>query len=159
VIDPPPLSDVLRIIQLAIAPVFLLAGIGAILNVIAGRLNRVVDRSRLVERWHGETEGAEHVRHVEELRLIDRRITLASNAIFLSVASAVTVCLLVILLFVGELLRVNLAYLVAALFVLAMGLLGMGLILFLVETRVAVTAIKVREELLERERRGWRRVR
>lgn len=157
--DPPPLSDVLRIIQLAIAPVFLLAGIGGILNVIAGRLNRVVDRSRLVERWHGETSGAEHSRHVEELRLIDRRITLASNAIFLSVASAVAVCLLVILLFVGELLRANLANVVAVLFVIAMGLLGLGLILFLVETRVAVSAIKVREELLERERRGWRRFR
>jgi len=159
VIDPPPLSDVLRIIQLAIAPVFLLAGIGSILNVIAGRLNRVVDRSRLVERWHGETKGAEHDRHVEELRLIDRRITLASNAIFLCVASAVAVCLLVTLLFVAELLRANLANAVAVLFVIAMSLLAIGLILFLIETRVAVAAIKVREELLERERRGWRRFR
>ena len=158
-IDPPPLSDVLRIIQLAIAPVFLLAGIGSILNVIAGRLNRVVDRSRIVERWHGETEGAEHARHVEELRLIDRRITLASNAIFLCVASAVAVCLLVTLLFVAELVRANLANAVAVLFVIAMGLLATGLILFLIETRVAVSAIKVREELLERERRGWRRFR
>jgi hypothetical protein len=157
--DPPPLSDVLRIIQLAIAPVFLLAGIGSILNVIAGRLNRVVDRSRIVERWHGETSGAEHAGHVEELRLIDRRITLASNAIFLCVASAVFVCLLVILLFVGELMRANLSNLVAVLFVIAMGLLAIGLILFLVETRVAVAAIKVREELLERERRSWRRFR
>jgi len=159
VTDPPPLSDVLRIIQLAIAPVFLLAGIGSILNVIAGRLNRVVDRSRVVERWHGETKGDEHNRHVEELRLIDRRITLASNAIFLCVASAVAVCLLVTLLFVAELLRANLANAVALLFVIAMGLLAIGLILFLIETRVAVRSIKVREELLERERRGWRRFR
>jgi hypothetical protein len=155
--DPQPLSDVLRIIQLAIAPVFLLAGIGSILNVIAGRLNRVVDRSRIVERWHGETEGEEHVRHVRELRLIDRRITLASNAIFLCVASAVAVCLLVTLLFVAELMRANLAQAVAVLFVVAMALLALGLIMFLIETRVAVRSIKVREELLERERRGWRR--
>ena len=155
--DPPPLSDLLRIIQLAIAPVFLLAGIGSILNVIAGRLNRVVDRSRLVERWHGETQGDEHARHVEELRLIDRRITLASNAIFLCVASAVAVCLLVTLLFVAEIVHANFANAIAVLFVIAMGLLAMGLVLFLIETRVAVRAIKVREELLERERRGWRR--
>lgn len=157
--DPAPLSDVLRIIQLAIAPVFLLAGIGSILNVIAGRLNRVVDRSRIVERWHGETEGEEHARHVKELRLIDRRITLASNAIFLCVASAVAVCLLVTLLFIAELMRANLAQAVAVLFVVAMALLAVGLILFLIETRVAVRAIKVREELLERERRNWRRFR
>jgi len=43
--------------------------------------------------------------------------------------------------------------------VIAMGLLAIGLILFLIETRVAVRSIKVREELLERERRGWRRFR
>jgi amino acid transporter len=159
VIDPPPLSDLLRLIQLAIAPVFLLAGIGSILNVIAGRLNRVVDRSRLVARWHGETEGDEHARHVGELRLIDRRITLASNAIFLCVASAVIVCMLVTLLFVAELLRANLMNAIAVLFVLAMALLACGLILFLIETRVAVASIKVREELLERERRNWRRFR
>ena len=156
-IDPPPLSELLRLIQLAIAPVFLLAGIGSILNVIAGRLNRMVDRSRIVERFHGETSGAEHDRHVAELRLIDRRISLASNAIFLCVASAVVVCLLVTMLFVAELLHASLLTTIAVLFVLAMALLAAGLVLFLIETRVAVQAIKVREELLERERRGWRR--
>ncbi len=152
-IDPAPLSDVLHIIQLAVAPVFLLAGIGAMMNVIAGRLNRVVDRARHIERLHGESSGDEHHRHVSELRVIDRRIALASNAIFLCVASALAVCLLVTLLFVAEFLRANLAPLVAALFVIAMALLAAGLVLFLIETRIAVHSIKVREELLERDRR------
>ncbi len=152
--DLPSLSNVLHIIQLAIAPVFLLAGIGSFLSVIAGRLNRVVDRSRHVERLHGDSIGDEHARHVAELRLIDRRITLASDAIFLCVASAVAVCMLVTLLFVATVFRANLATPVAILFVLAMALLAAGLVLFLIETRVAVRAIRVREELLERERRG-----
>ena len=47
-----PGSDMARTIQLAIAPVFLLAGIGAFLNVIAGRLARVVDRARHLEDLH-----------------------------------------------------------------------------------------------------------
>lgn len=157
--ETPALADLLRLIQLAIAPVFLLAGIGSILNVIAARLNRVVDRSRLVARWHGETDGEEHRRHVEELRIIDKRIGLASNAIFLCVASAVTVCLLVTLLFLAELVQADLAAAISVLFVLSMALLAAGLVLFLIETRVAVASIKVREELLERERRGWRRFR
>ncbi len=35
-----------HVIQLAVAPVFLLTGIGAILSVLTGRLGRVVDRFR-----------------------------------------------------------------------------------------------------------------
>ena len=150
-------EDIARTIQLAIAPVFLLAGIGAFLNVIAGRLNRVVDRSRFLEPLHSETTGPEHERHVWELRLLDRRIRLASNSIFLCVASGLAVCLLIVLMFVTELADLGFGNTVALLFVLAMGLLAAGLVLFLIETRVAVRGIRIREDLLERERgkRFW----
>jgi hypothetical protein len=149
-------ADLARTIQLAVAPAFLLVGIGGIMQTIANRLNRVVDRARVIERLHPDSLGAEHDRHVWELRLLDRRITLASNAIFLCVASAVTVCALVTLLFVAAMAGWMVADWVAGLFILAMVLLAVGLILFLVETRIAVSGIHVREELLERERRGKR---
>jgi hypothetical protein len=150
-------ADIAHTVQLAIAPVFLLAGIGAFLNVIAGRLNRVVDRSRFLEPLHSETTGPEHERHVWELRLLDQRIRLASNAIFLCVASGLAVCLLVVLMFVTEIASLGFGNTVAILFVLAMGLLASGLVLFLIETRVAVRGIRIREDLLERERarRFW----
>jgi MFS family permease len=146
-------TDIARTIQLAVAPVFLLAGIGAFMNVIAGRLNRVVDRARVLERLHPDSSGVEHDRHVWELRLLDQRIALASNAIFLCVASAITVCLVVTLLFIAELATLNYGISVSVLFVVAMAMLATGLALFLVETRVAVRGIRIREELLERERR------
>ena len=146
-------TDIARTIQLAVAPVFLLAGIGGFMNVIAGRLNRVVDRARVLERLHPDSSGEEHERHVWELRLLDRRISLASNAMFLCVASAVTVCVVVTLLFVAELASLKYAASVSVLFVLAMALLAMGLALFLVETRVAVRGIRIRTELLEQEKR------
>ena len=147
------LTDIARTIQLAVAPVFLLAGIGAFMNVIAGRLNRVVDRARVLERLHPETTGEVHDRHVRELRLLDQRIKLASNAFFLCVASAITVCFVVTLLFVAELASLNYGTSVSILFVLSMALLATGLVLFLIETRVAVRGIRIREELLERKRR------
>lgn len=146
-------ADIARTIQLSVAPVFLLAGIGGFMNVIAGRLNRVVDRARVLEQLHGDSSGPEHDRHVWELRLLDRRIHLASNSIFLSVASGLTVCLLVTMMFVAEIARLDLARVVALLFVAAFALLAVALVLFLIETRVAVRGIRIREELLERERR------
>ena len=41
--------DRVQIIQLSIAPVFLIAGIGTLLNVLTSRLARVVDRGRAIE--------------------------------------------------------------------------------------------------------------
>ena len=89
-LDLPAISNIAQTIQLAIAPVFLLAGIGAILNVLAGRLARVVDRSRVLEELHAASTGEEHQRTVVELRIIDRRMRLANAAIALMVASAIT---------------------------------------------------------------------
>ena len=149
----PAISSIAQTIQLAIAPVFLLAGIGAFLNVLAGRLSRVVDRSRLLETLHADSTGAEHARHIEELRLLDRRITLANVSIFLCVASAIAVCTLVALLFITQLADLPYRTAVAIAFILAMLLLIVGLILFLLEIRLATLGLRIRKELLEREPR------
>lgn len=153
----PAISSIAQTIQLAIAPVFLLAGIGAILNVLAGRLARVVDRSRVLEELHGASTGEEHHRYVIELRAVDRRMRLANGAIALLVASAVVVCLLVALLFITQLAGLAFRVAVAIAFVLSMALLIAGLVLFLIEINVALRGLRVREELLEREERRWRR--
>lgn len=147
----PEVTTIAQTIQLSVAPVFLLAGIGAILNMLAGRLARVVDRSRALERLHPQSTGPEHDRHVWELRMIDRRITIVSFALALCVSSAIMVCLVVALLFVAELAHLAIGTIVAVSFVLAMALLTAGLIAFLVETRIAVRTIHVRAELLERD--------
>nr|MBA3729393.1 DUF2721 domain-containing protein [Sphingomonas sp.] len=77
--------QVAQIIQLAVAPVFLLAGVGAFLNVCAGRLARIVDRARGLEPRIPASRGPEHDRLIAELRVLDRRMGLVSQAIFLSV--------------------------------------------------------------------------
>jgi hypothetical protein len=143
--DLPAISSIAQTIQLAIAPVFLLAGIGAILNVLAGRLARVVDRSRVLEELHAASEGEEHHRYVLELRRVDRRMRLANAAIALIVASAIVVCLLVALLFVTQLAGLAFRVAVAIAFVLGMALLIAGLVLFLVEINVALRGVGVRE--------------
>ncbi len=148
----PNLSTVAETIQVAIAPVFLLAGIGALLNVITGRLARIVDRSRALERLHPQTTGPEHDRHVWELRRIDRRVRVIQNAIALATASGVAVCCVVALLFVAELLHLRIGRTIALIFILAMVLLIASLVCFLIEVRLSVKVTRIRAELLERER-------
>lgn len=141
-------ADIPSTIQLATAPVFFLAGIGAFLNVIAGRLARVVDRARTLEALLPDARGGERRRYIDELKTLDRRMTFASQAIYLCTAAGLTVCVLVILMFGEELLRLRLRNIVAAMFVVAVVLLASGMLAFLRETRIAAGSLHVREELL-----------
>lgn len=152
-------SEIAHTIQLAIAPVFLLAGIGSILNVLAGRLARVVDRARQLAREFTPADHPDHAAQVHELRLLDKRIMLANWAIFLCTASAALICAVVAGLFIADLTSLGFARSMAVGFVIAMLLLIAGLGLFLIEVRFALATIRVREELLEQrtQRRSWRR--
>ena len=150
-LDQASLSTVAQTIQSAIAPVFLLAGIGGILNVMVGRLARIVDRARTLEQLHPRSTGPEHDRHVWELRLIDKRVTVINSAIFLVVASALSVCLVVALMFVSELGDFHIGSVIAVAFILSMFMLMAGLVYFLFEVRMSLAAVHVREELLERD--------
>jgi ABC-type transport system involved in cytochrome bd biosynthesis fused ATPase/permease subunit len=144
----PELLTIAQTIQLSLSPVFMLAGIGALLNVLAGRLSRVVDRSRALEALHPRSSGPEHDRHVAELRLLDRRMSNINRALFLAVSSAVMTCLVVATLFVAVLATLHMGQFIAVSFILAMLLLIASLILFMVEVRMSIRAIQVRDELL-----------
>ena len=144
----PAVSSIAQSIQLSLSPIFMLAGIGALLNVLAGRLSRVIDRTRALESLHPRSTGPEHDRHVWELRLLDRRITIINLALFLAVASAVATCLVVALLFVGSLTSLHVGPAVAVTFILAMVMLIVALTSFMIEVRVSLRAIHVRADLL-----------
>lgn len=145
----PILSTVAETIQVAIAPVFLLAGLGAILNVMVGRLARIVDRSRQLTAMQLQGDDPERVQHLAELRLIDGRIRMINNAVYLVVMAAIAICLVVAMLFVAELGNVQMGQVIAVAFIVSMLLLTGGLICFLIEIHMSVRAIRVRSDLLE----------
>lgn len=147
-VDLPSVSNVAETIRLAVAPVFLLAGIGAFLNVCAARLARVIDRSRQLESRIDATSGEDHARILFELRTLDRRITIVNWCIFFAVLAACLVCLVVILLFAGQLLGNRFELSIALTFVGAMLSIALGYALFILETRIGSSVIRVRNELL-----------
>ena len=155
--DLPAISNIAQTIQLAIAPVFLLAGVGAFLNVLTGRLSRVVDRARWLEERHPLAGDEERRRLVIELRRLDRRMTLSSIAIWLCVACAIAVCVLVALLFVTQLVNLPYRVAVATSFIVAMLLLVCGLVAFLLEIRIARQSFRIREELMVQDNQRGRR--
>ena len=142
-------NTVAEIVRLALAPVFLLSGIGAFLNVLASRLSRIVDRSRQIEPRLLASRGAEHDRWIADLKVLDRRMSLISWATGLSVTSAVLTCLVVVLLFAANLVRTRLGTEIAWLFMASMLTIGAAFAVFLVETPVAARAVRIRSELLQ----------
>ena len=140
-------------IQLALAPVFLLVAIGNILNMLAARHGRVVDRTRKMQEAYLSTEGDEHDASVRELRMLARRTALIGRATLLLVLSAISIGITVVLLFSGAVLHAAFEPLVTTCFALAIGLLLAALVLFLIETRVASAQLRVPLSFLELDRR------
>jgi len=130
-------------IQLAVAPVFLLTGIGALLAVMAGRLARVIDRARALQlAWVGLDEPARAVA-LKEFGVLLRRRHLATWSINFCAYAALLVCVVIVTLFIEEFFLVNLKWLAGALFVGAMFALIFGLASFLREVYLAATSLRI----------------
>ena len=77
-----PVIDIAHIVQMAVAPVFLLTGVGAVLSVLTTRLSRVIDRGRQLDQW--VREGHDPNEYALELKKLDRRNILINSAITLA---------------------------------------------------------------------------
>ncbi len=137
------LGAVTRAIQSALAPVFLLAGIAAILNVMAGRLGRIVDRGRELTE-HPLPDELVPAQTVEfELETLERRRHLASAAITACTLSALLVCVVITFLFLEVLTPITLEWLVAMFFMASTMALVVGLAYFLREVYLAIHTVRI----------------
>lgn len=135
--DPSALPGIAHAIQLAIAPVFLLTGIASLLNVIANRLARVIDRGRALKQAWGTFDEKLRSSARNELAVLERRRRLTSASISFCTAAALLVCLVIVLLFVDAMVAINLDWVAGSLFVLAMLAVTGGLTSFLREVYLA----------------------
>ena len=114
------LGDISHIIQLSIAPVFLLTGVGTKLAVLTNRLARIIDRSRVLEDRLGVSGGAGFAEAHSELLTLYRRAHLINRAITLSTCCGLLVCVVIAALFIGDALNLALAKFIALCFVIGM---------------------------------------
>jgi uncharacterized protein DUF2721 len=131
--------EISGVIQLAVAPVFLLTAIGTVIAALNIRLGRAVDRRRELEAKLPEMPADEMQSARAELEIIARRIRFVYFAILSAVISGLFVCLLIAGAFLGAFVRADLSYTIGALFVFAMLALIACLLLFLREIFLAVS--------------------
>jgi hypothetical protein len=130
--------EIAGVIQLAVAPVFMLTAVGAILAALNMRLGRAVDRRRVLEeRLHAMSAEEARTAH-EELGTIARRVRLAYLAILFAVLAGLFTCLLIAGAFLGAFVKTDISYMIGGMFVLAMLALIACLLFFLREIFLAV---------------------
>ena len=122
-----------QVVQLSLAPAFLLSGIGAIMNVIMGRMIWIAQR---IENIEDKLENKRTAKQARELSWLMRRRKLMQGAIMFSTAAAVMISLVIGLLFIAAYIYVQIGTVIALLWVLTMVLLVTGLGFFLFETRL-----------------------
>jgi hypothetical protein len=140
---PEALPGIAHAIQLAIAPVFLLTGVAALLGVMATRLARVIDRGRELEAGWRDLDEQARLRVRAELSSLERRRKLASWSINFCTAAALLVCFVIAVLFVDEFFAKDLRWAEGVLFVLAMVAVIGGLTSFLREVYLATHSMSL----------------
>jgi hypothetical protein len=137
------ISVIAHIIQLAVAPVFLLSGVGVTLTVLTNRLSRIVDRARVLEERLGEAlESAKAGLH-DNLHILARRARFINWAITLTTSCGLLVCLVIMALFVGYFLRLDLSETIAVLFIVAMLAFVVAFVSFLREIFLATSSLRI----------------
>ena len=145
-------STIAHQIELSIAPVFLLAGIGALLSVLTQRLARTVERERNLERDFVDFDADRRRIAAEEMHLLDQRVTVVNLAITACTAAALFVCVVIAMLFVAGLCDFAVGRTIAWLFIVTMLLLTAGLSLFLWEIRLAIRALRIGRDQMPHRR-------
>jgi Protein of unknown function (DUF2721) len=137
------IDAIAHLIQLSIAPVFLLTGVGTLLNVLSGRLARIIDRARVLEQRLETPETLRAAAIVNELHVLKRRGRLIYHAIKLSAASALLVCFLIAALFATSMLHYSTGLIISGLFIAAMLASIVSLTLFLREVYFAIETFEI----------------
>jgi Protein of unknown function (DUF2721) len=136
--------DIAHLIQVALTPIFMMTAVGVTLNVLTNRLARIVDRARHLEQSlnHPDSSLAAADAH-RKLDVLARRSGYINAAITLIIASGLLISLVVVMLFLNAFLHWNLAAGIAIVFVLSMLSLAASLLAFLIEVRIATSALRI----------------
>lgn len=136
------LTDITKVLQLSLAPVFLLTAIAAILNLLGTRLARIVDRGRaLNDRIAAMSDPEKSEPMLRELERLIRRRQFVNRALTAGTSAALLVCALIVTAFVGAMLGFNASYLIAGLFILVMAAVVITLVMFLREVLLSSSEV------------------
>ena len=136
-------SSLLSGIQLAITPVILISGLGALMLTLTGRMGRIVDRTRTLAGQVHVASGEERGHLESQLDIMWQRAQLIRRAVTFLGLSMLVACLLVVTIFGGTLLGRDLGVVMMILFGTSILLLIASLVAFLRDIFVSLHALRL----------------
>lgn len=140
---PTRLGELIPVLQVAIGPVILISGIGLLLLSLTNRFGRAVDRSRQLIREMREATDADRLRLAGQVEILYRRAGLIQTSIILDAVSVLLAAILIITLFLGALLKLEVAVFVSWLFMCCLASLIVSLVAFIMEIHLSLKALKL----------------
>ena len=137
------ITAIAHVIQLSIAPVFLISGVATLLSVLTNRLGRIVDRARAVEDKLDFCDETQKACRSEELGRLSKRARLVNLSITFCTICAVLICITIATLFTGTFLPISLSKLITVQFIAAMISLFVALMTFLSEILTATRVLRI----------------
>lgn len=147
-------GELVDLIQLAVAPVFLLAGVAGLLNVFIGRLTRIIDKlermdSALLAKKRKDQSYKEDVRTLERRQFLVMRMQNTNSAIFFATATGLMVALVILSVFATTLFSFHIEMIISIFFILAMVFLIIAFVLFLREIHFTTSFIQLKKDHLD----------
>jgi hypothetical protein len=139
----PSFTELIPILQLAVAPVILVSGVGLLLLTMNNKLGRIIDRSWALTREIRQRPAEEHERILAQMRLLLQRGRTMRQAIALAVICMLLAAVLVLMIFLTALFRLDDAWLLGLIFVGALGSLVGSLLSFFKDTQQTLVALKL----------------
>jgi len=137
----PSISQLIPILQTAIGPVILISGVGLILLTMTNRLGQTVSRIRNLNDNLIKANVTGRTKVIAQIQILMRRARLIRLAILLAATSALVVSLLIILLFIMALWQIEIAWIIASLFMISMACLICSLVVFIYDVNQSLTAL------------------
>lgn len=139
--DSLPTNSLLPIIQASTTPVILISGLGLLLLTMTNRMGRIIDRTRLYASQLRQAEAAERRQLEVQLDLTWRRAKIVRLSLTFATSSMLVSSVLVVVIFLGATLKVDLSGLMLVLFLSAIALLMAALVSFLRDIFVSLHAL------------------
>ena len=153
-IAPSEVNTVSHLIQLSVAPVFLLAGVAGLLNVFTGRLARIIDKVEKIDAGI-ENKKTEEAKKLAEEKSRERRLSLTirmqniNRSISLCTMTGLLIALVIVTMFLSSILQFEGSVIIATLFIFAMLSLILSLILFQKEIFFTTSFLKKKKKSIK----------
>lgn len=137
-------SELVPILQISIAPVILISGVGLLLLTLTNRFGRMLDRARLLGKELAAEPAPEAVEPLRtQIAILMRRAAILRTSITLGALTVLLAATLMLLLFVAAWMHLEFAGLIAAVFCLALLCLIGSMLAFIRDMNLAFTAIRL----------------